>query len=183
MYNKCSYERGKFMEIKYDKIITVDQYKKLGRENFDKLAELGARERKIIEYAYPNINDFLRSKKAKEVAFLSRKNKDLSTIEKMALVSNIIYPDEQSFCKYLNKVFSLDELKGMSEILKKYKQLESIYTRLGHKPDFDIDLFKPLYERAQTVYGYTDFEVYFNRINGLITFKEELLNPQKTFHL
>ena len=126
----------------YNKIITQEQYKAIGACAYDAIKSKGISERNLLDH---NVDialtkkGYYLNKKANEIAFRSSRNMYLTNEEKQILVSNILYPNDESFVYYLNNCFSLEDLKNISSILKKYKQLQVIYNKMNYNPEFDIE--------------------------------------------
>ena len=87
------------------------------------------------------------------------------------LASNIIYPNDEMFSTYLLDSFTLYDLKNISSILSKYKQLNSLYEKMGYSANLDYNIIEPLIEKAKKIYGYIDNELFLNKVNGLVTFE------------
>lgn len=167
------------MIIKYNKIITTDQYTKLGDEKYYKLKKTALCERNSFSN-YDNWKGYPLTNKANDISYKSSRYKDLSIVEKEILAANIIYPNSDEFAIYLTKIYPYDELKNISTILKKYKQLNTLFKKINYENNFDLELINPLIERANKVYGYNEFHNYINKINGLLVFEPEILAKEKT---
>ena len=158
------------MQINYKKLITSKNYEKIGEKRYYELKKEGIEQHNDIMFKQPSIKGYLLVKRAQEIV-VSYKNKDLKKDEKLVLASNIIYPNNEMFSTYLLDSFTLYDLKNISSILSKYKQLNSLYEKMGYSANLDYNIIEPLIEKAKKIYGYIDNELFLNKVNGLVTFE------------
>ncbi len=165
-------------KIDFSTVVTREKLKTLTDEEVNFVKKEGLSHSRYLRNAYnPETLKSLLTTRAKEIAFVGYKYKDLNPTAQELLAATIVFPDDESFIKcLLSRNINYNLLFNYSRAVSSIKKVALLAKNLEIDEDVKLTSKKinTLCSLIRIYFGIRDYNLILAKINEIVLFKKDL---------